>query len=421
MQHPRNGRKKKKGKSGFPPTPAEHGATPSAVNPRAGSRERCCGCGSEFHLLPNCPGKQRKDARRAPIEMELPKEDGQDTSGGEVYTTSFNLGSKHRAAVRRSMLVRDAGAAASLVGSHWLNNHNDALRASGRPLAQIVPAFASFRYGDGHVGEVHRAALLPIAIAGYTGRIMAYVADSDIPDLVGKEALDTLGGQLNFCERALTLGSLGVDIPLEMSNVGHYLLQVDAFPESDRTGMMAPRTKNCGRRAARNMGAVRKEILFFMEVTPKSTMHPAGKTGPPLTLSCFELKQVACVRLRPGGRILPSLSWIARHRFPPQASPTNLLNCGLARPIHNIHASAAAGEALDGEKSDPKEIVRRLHANWGHASAQQLKRAIAEAEGQAGELGPLVDGVVKECDICRAFDVTPAIPVAGTSVVSLFQ
>ena len=59
--------------------------------------------------------------------------------------------------------------------------------------------------------------------------------------------------------------------------------------------------------------------------------------------------------------------------------------------------------------------------NWGHASAQQLKRATAEAEGEAGGLIPSVDDVVRECEICRGFDVAPAIPVAGASSVASFN
>ena len=77
---------------------------------------------------------------------------------------------------------------------NWLNNHNAKLKALGRPLAKITPAFANFRYGNGHVGEVHRSAIIPIAIAGRTGHLMAYVVDADIPALMGKMPSAHLGG-----------------------------------------------------------------------------------------------------------------------------------------------------------------------------------------------------------------------------------
>ena len=60
---------------------------------------------------------------------------------------------------------------------------------------------------------------------------MAYVVDAEIPALLGKEALETLGAHLNFRQRVLSLEAPGADIPLKVSAVGHYLLDVADFPE----------------------------------------------------------------------------------------------------------------------------------------------------------------------------------------------
>ena len=46
---------------------------------------------------------------------------------------------------------------------------------------------------------------------------------------------------------------------------------------------------------------------------------------------------------------------------------------------------------------------------------------MAEADGKARGAIPLVDKVVRECEIRRALDAAPAIPVAGTSKVSSFN
>ena len=113
------------------------------------------------------------------------------------------------------------------------------------------------------------------------------------------------------------------------------------------------------------------------------------------------MKQFEPVGLHPGGKFLSSLRLDG---FPPEAKgitpqvpsvdePVGKRN---ALPIHNALTSTALGEALDGSKSDPKEIDRRLRANWGHASAQQLKRTMAGADGKAGGLIPLVDEVARE-------------------------
>ena len=112
---------------------------------------------------------------------------------GNVYQTSINLGVASKSVVRDSVVIIDTGASANLVGAKWLEKHNLILRSIGRPQASVREAFASFRYGDGRVGDVHKAALIPLAIAGCTGHFMAYVVVAEIPALLEKAALETLG------------------------------------------------------------------------------------------------------------------------------------------------------------------------------------------------------------------------------------
>ena len=121
-------------------------------------------------------------------------------------------------------------------------------------------------------------------------------------------------------------------------------------------------------------------------------MHPAGRGGPSLTFDCKEPKQVIGDELHPGGKGFPSLRTDGAELkpIPEQESRStdvgsSSLHVGSPRdtPIHTALTSPTLGEAVDGEKSDPREIVRKLHVNWGHASSQQLKRAMAEADGRA--------------------------------------
>ena len=74
---------------------------------------------------------------------------------------------------------------------------------------------------------------------------------------LGKEALETLGGHLNFCERVLTLESLGTGTTLEMSPVGHYPLNMVDFPESIGAGKPDPRNGGSVKRVVNNKGMVR--------------------------------------------------------------------------------------------------------------------------------------------------------------------
>ena len=283
---PKKKRKKpKKGKFAPPSAQQGNGNTPNQINPRTGYRNRCYGCGSEFHLLPQCPQKQSQSARRVSIAMEPPGQDGRNTQGDGVYTTSIGMESSCGGPECPSKVILDTGATANLVGVSCLDNHNAILKALGRPQAKITPAFAIFPSGDGRVGGAHRAAIIPIAIVGYTRHFMAYLVDADIPALSGKEALVTLGAHLNFCERVLTLESLGADIPLEVSPVGHYPLIVADFPESFGAG--APVTRNGGiaTRVMGDKGMPRKNVFFFKDVTQMAKMHPACEGGPSVTLS----------------------------------------------------------------------------------------------------------------------------------------
>ena len=198
--------------------------------------------------------------------METPSQDGRDTQGDGVYATSLGLDASCGGLGCPSKVILDTGASANLVGAGWLNNHNSILKALGRPPAKIMPAFARSRYGDGRVGDVRRAASIPIAIAGATGHFMANVVDADVPALLGKEASETLGGHLNFCERVLTLASLGADVPLEMIPAGRYLLNVVDFPESTGASMSDARNGGNAKSVANERRKVRKNAFFFTDV-----------------------------------------------------------------------------------------------------------------------------------------------------------
>ena len=60
----------------------------------------------------------------------------------------------------------------------------------------------------------------------------------------------------------------------------------------------------------------------------------------------------------------------------------------------------------------------KLHVNWRHASAQQLKRASADPSG--GDMHSLTcaDEVSDQREVCRAFKEAPHVPIAKASAVA---
>ena len=75
------------------------------------------------------------------------------------------------------------------------------------------------------------------------------------------------------------------------------------------------------------------------------------------------------------------------------------------------------GGAADGCLSAP-EIGMRLHVNWGHASAQQLGRALEDSDGGNMHLLTCVDEVLGHCAVRRAFEKAPHVSIAGSSSVA---
>ena len=49
--------------------------------------------------------------------------------------------------------------------------------------------------------------------------------------------------------------------------------------------------------------------------------------------------------------------------------------CSFAPPrTFSVCKAVTLGDVRVGNRPDPKKIVEKLHVNWGHASAQQIKR-----------------------------------------------
>ena len=69
----------------------------------------------------------------------------------------------------------------------------------------------------------------------------------------------------------------------------------------------------------------------------------------------------------------------------------------------------------------PKRIIMKLHANWGHASASQLKRILVDSDSGLSHLVAHVDSVLDTREVRRVSDKAPHLPIAGTSSVSCFN
>ena len=77
--------------------------------------------------------------------------------------------------------------------------------------------------------------------------------------------------------------------------------------------------------------------------------------------------------------------------------------------------------AMYGRLSDPGNISVGLFVTWGHASAQQLKRVLTDSDEGSMHLVNYVDEVPQQCDLSRASDNAPHVPIAATSAAPTFN
>ena len=83
--------------------------------------------------------------------------------------------------------------------------------------------------------------------------------------------------------------------------------------------------------------------------------------------------------------------------------------------------AATLGDARESTPPDPKKITTNAHVKWGHESARQARRASVDPEGDNLHQPRRVGEVLGRCEVCRAFDEAPHVPVAGTSTASMFN
>ena len=127
-------------------------------------------------------------------------------------------------------------------------------------------------------------------------------------------------GRLDFARHALTLGTNGKVTPLQMSEVGHYILSVADFSQRAYSASLfawAPKTRETRSRDLTRNGGFR----WVEESKP------------------------------PARSVLDEFT-------PPQ--------------LFSARKAATLRDAGNAETSDPKKIITKLHSNWGRVSAAQI-------------------------------------------------
>lgn len=71
--------------------------------------------------------------------------------------------------------------------------------------------------------------------------------------------------------------------------------------------------------------------------------------------------------------------------------------------------------------TERKKQIIKLHKQFGHASAHNLKKLMANAGMMDNQTDKLIDNVVGECDTCIKYKKPAARPVVGLSKANDFN
>ena len=84
----------------------------------------------------------------------------------QFFFTTAGMGNLLLASRADCVVVLDTGATANLVCFSWLERHNRLLEHHSLQRVSVYQSEARFRFGDGRVGEVRRAADITAGSAG---------------------------------------------------------------------------------------------------------------------------------------------------------------------------------------------------------------------------------------------------------------
>ena len=197
---------------------------------RAGARNRCYACGSEYYLAPWRPQRRQWRPDIAPSSLQaniaprpflslVPMDSSGSVSTEGTKKPKEGNGKREKSlpttleafmqlicTKEDSVAILDTVATANLVCFRWLNRHNSMLGKMGLPRVSPYPAQARFKFGDGRMGVARFAVDITADRAGAKGDFTAFVLDADIPALLRRGASEALGGQLEFPGDTLPLG-----------------------------------------------------------------------------------------------------------------------------------------------------------------------------------------------------------------------
>jgi len=124
----------------------------------------------------------------------------------------------------RGYAILDSGCSNTVCGENWMTKFIENLGDEERGMIKIEPSSQTFTFGDGKTVNSKRKVTIPCWMGGISGRVTTDVVDCNIPLLLSRRSMKTVGFMLNFKKDTVTVNNR--HIKLKVTKSGHYALPI---------------------------------------------------------------------------------------------------------------------------------------------------------------------------------------------------
>ena len=194
-----------------------------------GNVTRCSLCDSINHWRKYCPDriKDHKTYSVESLDREYSdKQPNEDEFMYEVHSSNTLSENDIEHGTLSSdtigVAVLDTGATKTVCGSIWLKQFTSTLCESDKKLITQCYSNKLFKFGGGSILSSRACVRFPAVIGVKKVRFKTEVVEGDLPLLISRESLKSVGANLDF--RDDTIEFLGQKLSLNITNSGHYAL-----------------------------------------------------------------------------------------------------------------------------------------------------------------------------------------------------
>ena len=126
------------------------------------------------------------------------------------------------------MGILDTGCVTTVCGEPWMEQYVNGLTRKERDNIRKEQEQKLFKFGDNDPVSSNLVHIIPACISGKAVNIRTHVVKEDIPLLLSKESMKTVGTKIDLENDTVTM--LGVQQKLQTTSTGHYCVPLGKSP-----------------------------------------------------------------------------------------------------------------------------------------------------------------------------------------------